>query len=176
MQLRIALCAVTSVSSLALADDKKSGTFDLSGGPNIVFVEGQHGTLIAGGGPSIDALAFGVGYFIRPFLSVTLRASHQFVLGGTHLAFHGVSVQWYVLPRVFLGVGPGLVNYGGPGSFAAQAPDSTDRAGFGMHFRAGVALVDGRRHALNLYLQMIPAFFKDGVVIGGGIGLEWQIR
>ncbi len=174
--MRFRFLLLLAIFSVARADDRKSGTFDLSGGPNIVYVEGHHGTVLQGGGPSFDALGVGVGYFIYPFLSVTLRASHQFVLGGTHLAFHGATIQWYPHRRVFLGVGPGLVTYGGPGAFAAQANDPTDRAGFGMHFRAGVGLIDGRRHGMNLYLQMFPGFFKDGIVIGSGIGLEWQLR
>jgi hypothetical protein len=185
MRLRFLLLLVLAIPAVARADDKKSGTFDLSGGPNIVFVESHHGTsssgpdqapTLKGGGLAFDALGVGVGYFIRPYLSVTLRASHQFVLGGTHLAFHGATVQWYPHRRFFLGVGPGLVNYGGPGAFAAQANDPTDRAGFGMHFRAGVTLLDGRRHAMNLYLQMFPGFFRDSLVVGSGIGLEWQLR
>jgi len=174
MRFRFLLLALAH--SAAFADDKKSGTFDLSGGPNIVFVDNHHGAMVQGGGLAFDALGVGVGYFITKRLSVTLRASHQFVLGGTHLAFHGATVQFYVVPRIFLGVGPGLVTYGGASAFAAQAPDPTDRAGFGMHFRAGVALIDGRRHAMNLYLQMFPGFFKDALVIGSGIGLEWQLR
>lgn len=175
MKLRL-IAALALISGSAIADDKKSGTFDLSGGPNIVYVEGQHGTQYQGGGLAFDALGVGVGYFLRRNISVTLRANHMFVLGGTHLAFHGATIQWYVHPRVFLGVGPGLVTYGGPGAFAAQASASTDRAGFGMHFRAGVAIVDGRRHAMNVYAQMFPGFFRDGLVIASGIGLEWQLR
>lgn len=174
MRFRFLLLAL--LESAAFGDDKKSGTFDLSGGPNIVFVDNHHGGNLQSGGLAFDALGVGVGYFITKRLSVTLRASHQFVLGGTHLAFHGATVQFYVVPRIFLGVGPGLVTYGGASAFAAQAPDPTDRAGFGMHFRAGVALVDGRRHAMNLYVQMFSGFFKDALVIGSGIGLEWQLR
>lgn len=181
MKLRSTVAIAACVSLLfvaddAWADDKKGGTFDLSGGPNIVFVEGQHGTTFKGGGLAFDALGVGIGYFFQRNISITLRANHMFVLGGTHLAFHGATIQWYVHPRVFLAVGPGLVTYGGPGSFAAQASEASDRAGFGMQFRAGVALIDGRRHAMNLYVQMFPGLFRDGLVIGSGIGLEWQLR
>jgi hypothetical protein len=100
----------------------------------------------------------------------------MFIADGKHIAFHGASVQWYVHPRVFLGVGPGFVTYGGPGAFAAQANDATDRSGFGMHFRAGATVFDGRRHAVQVYLQTYPAVFKDAFVIATGLGLEWQIR
>jgi hypothetical protein len=160
----------------ARADDKKSATFDLSGGPSIVHVEGKHGASIGAGGFAFEAIGLGVGFFVQKNFSVTFRASHMFIVGGKHIAFHGASVQWYVYPRVFCGLGPGLVTYGGPGAFAAQASGHDDRSGFGMHVRAGATVLDGRRHAVQVYLQMYPAFFKDGTVVATGLGIEWQMR
>jgi len=173
------LICVLFFPALAHADNKKSGTFDLSGGPGIVHADSRGGVDLGGDSAAWEAIGLGVGYFIHPNLSVTLRASHMFLFrGGAHafIAFHGASVQWYVHRRVFLGVGPGFVTYGGAGAFAAQAGGETDRSGFGMHFRVGVTVIDGKRHALNAYVQMYPGFFKDGSVVATGLGIEWQIR
>lgn len=128
------------------------------------------------GGLALEALGVGVGWFPVRALSVTLRASHVFVSGGKHAAFHGASVQWFAHPRVWIGVGPGLVTYGGLASFAAQAPEASDRAGFGVQLRAGAALFATARHAINVCAQIYPGFFRDGVVLAGGLTLEWQLR
>jgi hypothetical protein len=109
--------------------------------------------------------------------SVTLRATHLFVTGGKHMAFHGLTAQWY-LGRVLLGFGPGFVTFGGAAAFGAQAPDQAagDRGGLGFLARVGVVAFNGPRHAVNVVWEISPGFLKDTTIVASTVAIEWQFR
>ena len=155
---------------------RKGFTFDLGAGVSFVAVQPtsdahDHPT---GGGIAFDAISLGAGFHVGPRIAFMARTSHLFIEGNRHYAFHGLGVQIYPHPRFYLGIATGLATYGSHNAFLAQAPEHDDRAGFGMHLRAGTVLVGGKHHSLNFFMQFYPAIFPDSTMMGGGVGLEWQ--
>jgi hypothetical protein len=183
LRYRGVLAAAGALATLGLAGSaqadgpvRKGFTFDLGAGVSFVAVQPtsnahDHPT---GGGLAFDAISLGAGFHVNPRLAFMARTSHLFIEGDRHFAFHGIGIQIYPHPRFYLGLATWLATYGAPTAFLAQASGHDDRAGFGMHLRAGTVLVSGKHNALNFFMQFYPAVFPDSNLMGGGVGLEWQ--
>jgi hypothetical protein len=174
--LAFGLTALATPTARADGPVRKGFTFDLGAGVSFVAVQPtadahDHPTA---GGLALDAISLGAGFHVAARVALMARTSHLFLAGGRHFAFHGIGVQLYPHPRFYIGIATGLATYGSHNAFLAQAPEHEDRAGFGAHVRAGTALVAGKHHALNVFLQFYPALFRDANLMGGGVGLEWQ--
>ena len=176
MRWNVTLALASTLALLAgpARADKAAGafTFDLSGGPGVAWTDRRGST---GGGPALNALGVAAGWYLTPRITLTLRATHLFLADGRHTAFHGLTAQWYA-GRVLFGFGPGYMTLGGASAFAAQAPDASDRGGFGVLARAGVVAFDGPRHAVNVVCEIAPGFLKDTNVLVASIAIEWQFR
>jgi hypothetical protein len=124
----------------------------------------------------LSGLNLGLGGWVTPNTALTLRiAGTSFYAQVVHTEVQfiagmlGLSMQHMVTDELWIGVGAGI------GVLTTDQDGSEPETGFSLDLRAGVNILQSRRNAIHLAVEVTPGFFDGGQVTGIGLQLGWQI-
>jgi hypothetical protein len=168
---------------VAEAQPVRSGfTIGLDAGLGVTAVSADGYQPSAGVG--LAGLDLQLGGFVSPRLAISARVSGtQFRSADDQdlTYFHGllgVVGQYWVSSRFFVGGGAGLAVFG-IGSSSADSTGDGERmpdsiGGVGLEGRAGYEIWRGRKSALQIAVELIPATYDGGRVTSTALQLGWQ--
>lgn len=148
-------------------------TLELGLGGGLTFIMPEHGDSESEFG--LAGLSLSLGGFINNELSVMFRIS------GTTFspydvtlvnAIGAVAVQYWLTDAFFISAGPAYGIYGVSYLESGDYPDPL--TGFALDFRTGYSFANWENHSLRLDLEIMPAFYDEGTVVGTALLLEWQ--